>query len=206
MVRGRVVGGTLLRGAHLMPRVPSKLAVGSPSSAQDFNDLIDQHRAGMLGQVQGSFVERHGSATLVHGRRPIGQRVVPAVEFAFRVAKAGALAVRVTGGSAQMVGETAREYATQTLTVPSVDGTYVVLGRNNYGFGDEEGTWDDLTVCLLADIPAVVVDGRLIAENFRIATLVVADGRLSGKPVQNWLWGDLRGYAPNLAPEEAPAP
>lgn len=193
-----------------MPRMPSKILAGSPVSAQDVNDLQESVRAGVVGQVYGAVVERHPSFTLVHGRRVIGQRMLSVQEYAFRVWKSGATKVTVTGGSAQMIGEEAREFVTQELTLPAVgdavdDGQYVVYGRNEYGVGDEDGTWSDLAVCLLADLPSIMDGDRLIAENFRIATLTVSGGVIVGKPVQNWLWGDLRGYAPNLSPSEGPA-
>lgn len=193
-----------------MPRMPSKILAGSPVSAQDVNDLQDSVRSGVVGHVAGAVVERHPSYTLVHGRRAIGQRMLSIQEYAFRVWKSGATKVTVTGGSAQMIGEEAREFETQELTLPSVgdaveDGQYVVYGRNDYGIGDEDGTWADLAVCLLADLPSIMDGDRLIAENFRIATLTVSGGVIVGKPVQNWLWGDLRGYAPNLSPSEGPA-
>jgi hypothetical protein len=178
---------------------------GSRPSAQDFNDMLNQHDAAGLVSTGLVRVERHPSGTLVIPRRQIGQRTAATELYAFKVERSGSLQVTVAGGNAYMEGETVQVIADTDLAVPAVDGAYVVYLRHNYGTGDTEGTWEALAVCIQADLPSTLDAGRTTGRNFIIATVTVASGRISGKPVQNWRAGDVWGYAPNLAPEEAPA-
>jgi hypothetical protein len=141
--------------------------------------------------------------TSLHLVQPPAVPQTSAEDYAFRVRRIGALTVRVTGGNAYMVNEPEEAIATEDIAVPETDGTYVVMIRHTYGTGGSDGTWGGLVVPALADVPSEYEDGYLVARNFRIATLTVVSGALSGKPVQNWRLGDVFGYAPRLPPRPA---
>jgi hypothetical protein len=158
-------------------------------------------------QIQGgriSALQRQAQGRI---RRPVTSQVGSSVAHWGRIVDA--MKVQVNAGRAYMVNEPAESYDEAVYTVPDVAGTYVVYVRNDYGFGDGAGTWTERLCVLEADLPDEIVDGRVLGRNFILMTLVVEAFEAVNVITsirQDWTEGDVKGYAPNYAPEEGPAP